>query len=104
MTRVRFHPAASAEAEADTRWYNERVSGLGDDFRAELVAGVERIAEAPEVWPTSTYDPRARRYLLSRFPYSIVYLVGSDDGITVAAVAHAKRRPGYWRRRIGPQQ
>lgn len=100
MTRLRFHRAASAEAEAAVRWYNERVPGLGNDFRAELEAAVGRVMEGPLVWPISRYDPRTRRHLLSRFPYSIVYVVRGDD-VTVAAVAHAKRRPGYWRDRIG---
>jgi toxin ParE1/3/4 len=100
LTRIRFHRAASAEAEAAVHWYNERVAGLGNDFRAELEAAVERVAEGPLVWPISQYDPRARRYLLSRFPYAIVYVVGGHGDVTVAAVAHAKRRPGYWRKRI----
>lgn len=102
MTRVRFHRAASAEAEAAIRWYDGRVAGLGDDFRDELIAGVEHLVEAPLIWPFSTYDPRARRFLLSRFPYSIIYVVHVAGDITVAAVAHAKRRPGYWRRRVIP--
>jgi hypothetical protein len=101
VTRVRFHRAASAEAEAAVRWYNERVVGLGDDFRGELIAGVERVREGPLVWPTSSYDARTRRYLLPRFPYAIVYVVGSDGSVTVAAVAHVRRRPGYWQTRIG---
>lgn len=100
MKRVRFHEAASAEAEAAVRWYNERVPGLGDDFRVELVRGVERIIEMPLAWPISGYDPRARRYLLARFPYSIVYVVSDDADIVVAGVAHAKRRPGYWLDRL----
>jgi toxin ParE1/3/4 len=56
--------------------------------------------EGPLVWPISQYDPRTQRHLLSKFPYSIVYVVRDGD-VTVAAVAHAKRRPGYWRERIG---
>jgi hypothetical protein len=87
------------EAEAAVRWYNERVAGLGDDFRAELSAGIERIAEGPKVWPTNAYDRRTRSNLLPRFPYSIVYVIGSDGDVVVAAVAHAKRRPGYWKSR-----
>jgi hypothetical protein len=47
VIRARFHRAASAEAAV--RWYNERVPGLGDDFRAELIAAVEWIVEGPEV-------------------------------------------------------
>jgi hypothetical protein len=52
------------------------VPGLGDDFRVELIAAVEWLVEGPEVWPISVDDPRARRYLLLRFPYSIVYVAG----------------------------
>jgi plasmid stabilization system protein ParE len=100
VTRVRFHRAASEEAEAAVRWYNERVAGLGNDFREELELAVERVAEGPLAWPVSQYDPRTRRHLLARFPYAIVYVVGVDGGVTVAAVAHAKRRPGYWRNRV----
>jgi plasmid stabilization system protein ParE len=100
VRRIRFHRAAREEAEAAVRWYNERVAGLGDDFRAELTAAVERVGEEPLVWPISQYDPRTRRHLLSRFPYSLVYVVRFDGEVTVAAVAHAKRKPGYWRNRI----
>jgi toxin ParE1/3/4 len=97
--KLRFHEGASAEAEAAVRWYNERVPGLGGDFRVELVNAVERIIGTPEAWPISAYDPRARQYLLARFPYSVVYVVAGET-VVVAAVAHAKRRPGYWRERV----
>jgi hypothetical protein len=41
-----------------------------------------------------------RRALVGpRFPYSVVYLEDEDE-IWVLAVAHAKRRPGYWRGRL----
>ncbi len=72
MTRIRFHRAASAEVEAAIRWYNQRIAGLGNDFRAELTVAVERVAKGPLASPISQYDLRTRRYLLSRFPYSIV--------------------------------
>lgn len=52
VTQVRFYRAAADEAEAAVRWYNERVPGLGDDFRLELVAGIERIREQPYTWTT----------------------------------------------------
>jgi plasmid stabilization system protein ParE len=83
------------------RWYNERMAGLGDDFRTELATGIQRIAEGPLMWPMSSYDQRARRYLLSRFPYAIVYVLRQEGDVVVAAVAHAKRQPGYWLKRIG---
>jgi hypothetical protein len=36
--------------------------------------------------------------ILSAFPFSIIYWV-TDDAIIVLAVAHHRRRPGYWRGR-----
>ena len=47
--RIRFHRAATAEAEAAVRWYNERVAGLGEDFRCELADPIDRITRAPLV-------------------------------------------------------
>ena len=40
-----------------------------------------------------------RRALLGRFPYFVVYRERSRK-IEIIAVAHAKRRPGYWARRV----
>lgn len=51
------------------------------------------ISEAPERWPL--YRAGARRFVISAFPYAIVYRA-TDTEIQVFAVAHAKRRPFYW--------
>jgi len=42
--------------------------------------------------------PDIRSIKVRRFPYRVVYVVLADT-IDVIAVAHAKRRPGDWRRR-----
>jgi toxin ParE1/3/4 len=39
-----------------------------------------------------------RRFVLRRFPFTIVYREAAQ-GIEVIAVAHAKRRTAYWRGR-----
>jgi hypothetical protein len=36
-----------------------------------------------------------RKHRLRRFPYTIHYAV-LHDAIWIAAVAHQRRRPGYW--------
>ena len=41
---------------------------------------------------------QTRKLRLGKFPYSLVYRV-SDDVITVLAVAHQSRKPGYWQGR-----
>jgi hypothetical protein len=35
---------------------------------------------------------------LRRFPFALVYLV-TQDGLVIVAVAHARKKPGYWARR-----
>ena len=100
MSSVRFHEAATEEAEAAVRWYNERLAGLGNDFRLELLGAVDRIVRAPLLWPPSAYDRRARRFLLPRFPYGVVYVVAADASVVVVAVAHARRPPRYWIARL----
>ena len=40
-----------------------------------------------------------RRHFSETFPYAILY-VENPDSIAIYAVAHFKRRPGYWRERL----
>jgi len=60
------------------------------------------IREAPHQWPLVDGVPRTLdvyRRLVDGFPFAIVY-VELDAQILVLAVAHGKRRPGYWRERL----
>lgn len=93
---VRFHPAAAEEAQAAFAWYAERSLAAADGFRDELRHAVEAISEAPERWPR--YGAHARRYIFPRFPFSLIYGL-RNDSVEVIAVAHGKRRPGYWESR-----
>jgi len=44
----------------------------------------------------SPMPKRRRRWVCERFPYAVVYHVATDGAIRVLAVAHHRRRPGYW--------
>ncbi|MBM4133751.1 MAG: type II toxin-antitoxin system RelE/ParE family toxin [Nitrospira sp.] len=68
----------------------------GEAFVAELDQAIALIGDHPNRWPS--YDHHTRRYLLRRFPYSIIYRT-EENRITVVAVAHGRRKPGYWRKR-----
>lgn len=43
-------------------------------------------------------DLDIRRVRVGRFPYQLAYMT-EDDRIHILAVAHDRRRPGYWHRR-----
>jgi hypothetical protein len=47
----------------------------------------------------SPVEGGVRRVLLKIFPYQLIYRVDGDE-IRVFAVAHVRRRPGHWRRRL----
>lgn len=87
---------ALEEVEAAARWYAERSSTAAIAFSDEIDAAESAIVRLPEAWPS--FEHGTRRYLLRRFPYSVVYRV-EPDRIVIVAVVHARRRPGYWRRR-----
>jgi hypothetical protein len=50
--------------------------------------------ERPEAWPT-WYRADLRRRVLHKYPYSMFYVL-EDGAIVIVAIAHHKRRPGYW--------
>ena len=95
---IRFRPQAAAELAADFRYYEKRYPGRGRRFVAAVDMALARIAEAPGRYAI-LYEPDIRSAKVQRFPYRVVYLV-VDEIVDVIAVAHAKRRPGYWRRRL----
>jgi len=95
MASLAFHPAAAAEVEDAYNWYAERDPILGAAFLDELHHALATIREAPQTWPSFQ---GARRYLMRRFPYHVIYRQVAN-AIQIVAVMHARRRPGYWRNR-----
>jgi len=93
---VEFHPEAVAEARFAREWYETRSPVAAKAFSAEIDHAIQQISEAPNRWPT--YLEGMRRYLLHRFPYSVIYREFGSR-IQIIAVAHARRRPGYWKER-----
>lgn len=94
---VRFHPAAAQEAESTYDWYAARNAAAAHGFRDELRRAIDMVAANPRTWPR--YGGRARRYVFPRYPFSLVYILRGDD-VEIVAVAHGRRRPGYWRSRL----
>lgn len=89
-----FHPEAAGEFALARSWYEERASGLGAVFEAEIQRTLDRITEAPERWPVYRRPPY-RKAMTRRFPYSVIFEI-VEGRIGILAVAHGHRRPGYW--------
>ena len=99
MTRrlVEILPQAQEDARNAREFYLSRSAAVEEAFRQELERAVRLIADHAETWPT--YVHGTRRFVLNRFPYAVVYRAEAARALIVA-VAHGKRRPGYWRARV----
>jgi len=82
---------------ADALYYESSRKGLGREFRNEVEAAIDRIQEFPLAW--QKLNDKVRRRPVRRFPYFVIYIV-EDDDLIIVAVAHMKRKPGYWRSRL----
>src|SRR5260370_9178180 len=102
MARYGFHTEACEEYLAGTRYYLDHASPLvAAAFVAEVEAAIQTLLASPTTWAVIE-EPEIRRYLLKHFPYSIYYRWEPErDRVSIYAVMHFSRRPGYWRDRVG---
>ena len=97
MTSVIFDPDARAEFLSAVQYYENCQPGLGRRFRLLVESAVQRITETP--FRYRILHAPFRRHLLQKFPYAIIYSI-EPDHIHIVAVAHTKRKPGYWLARV----
>ena len=96
MIKIEFHPEARTELEDARLWYRQRSQIAARAFVTEVIRALKRIAESPETWPRTRSNEH--RFVFKRFPYSIIYRVRLNE-VFITAIAHHRRRPGYWRHR-----
>lgn len=94
MKPVIFHTGAETDLHAAAAYYDRERQGLGRELNQEVEAAIQRIRISPQMFPIHD-EFGTRKCLVRRFPYTI-FFVELEDSIWIAAVAHQKRRPGYW--------
>ena len=99
--RVRFLQAAKFELHDAVEYYNRESPGLGYELLWEVFFAIDRIKQFPQAWQRFHED--ARRCLIRRFPYGIIY-VQEQDRILILAVAHLHREPDYWIDRLSEER
>ncbi len=93
--------AEEEQIDAAVRYEAQR-DGLGLRFISEVERVSALIAEQPGIgapWTYSKVPEGVRRFPLRSFPYHVVYV--EEPRLVIVAVAHMRRRPGYWRARLG---
>jgi plasmid stabilization system protein ParE len=94
---LRIHSQAQRDIREAFDWYNRRSQDAAEGFLGEIGGCLSRIITGPRTFPLFTKN--TRKLVMGKFPYSIIFRE-KDGAILIVAVAHAKRRPGYWQKRI----
>ncbi len=97
MPKLLFHPDVAHEIKSSFYWYQQQAEGLGIDFLNELEVSYQAIKEMPNTWPN--FQNGFKRFLLSKFPYSVIYQI-NEQIIYIVAVMNNSRKPGYWQERV----
>lgn len=97
MIRAAWHPLAKRELFEAQDFYEGRAAGLGASFLDRVEAAVLLIRRYPQ--SGSLVGAPLRQSRMIQFPYSLVYRV-DEERIFILAVAHDKRKPRYWARRV----
>lgn len=95
MKPVVLTPFAQLELDAAASWYAAQEAGLGEQFVYEIDRALARLGEGAHRKPVWRAERPYRKALVHRFPY-VVFFVDDDHEIRVLAIAHQKRKPGYW--------
>jgi plasmid stabilization system protein ParE len=94
--RVVVRAFADREASEATAWYAERNERAANDFSERLQSAFALLGRSP--YAGARIDGVHRQLPIHRFPYIVIYHV-ADNLVTIDAVAHTSRKPGYWRGR-----
>ncbi len=97
MKTLVFLPEAEREMIEAASHYQSQAPGLGLDYLSEIERAVKAIAESPDTWPV--IEGELRRRLVRRFPFGLLYRIDPEE-VVIIAVAHLRKRPGYWRERV----
>jgi len=90
-------PPALAELQDAATFYTLKANvELGLAFVAEFERAANLVLDNPLLG--AVFRGGRRRYILRRFPYSIIYQVTAEE-LRILAVAHHRRRPSYWAQR-----
>lgn len=94
---VFFSAAARSELDEAFGYLEDEAPGLGYRFVADVDEALARIRSFPLAWHPLGHD--LRRCHLKHFRYGLVYRIRNGQ-VEIIAVAHDRRRLGYWRDRL----
>ena len=95
--KVSLVKEAQFELDETIDYYNNQLTGLGQDFLNEFLSTIERICNYPDAWHPLTKN--TKRCQTRRFPYGIIYAVEEGE-ILILSISHLHREPNHWKDRL----
>lgn len=97
--RVRIDAAAAFEIRNAILWYQHADPTVATRFALAIDHAIERarLGLVGVAVRLPGVDAPIRRLLVARFPYAVYYLL-LPRSVRILAIAHQRRRPGYWLR------
>ena len=93
-----IHPAVLEEAEAVTDWYAHRSGRAAERFLDDLIP---QWIRSPLIRASILHTILGtRRMVPRRFPFVVIFREAAVC-VEIIAIAHGRRRPGYWQDRPG---
>ncbi len=89
-----FEEGAEADFAEALAYYREESDALAGRLYDEIHRLIADVCATPSLFRVVAKP--LRRHFSETFPYAILY-VDKPEHIAIYAVAHFKRRPGYWR-------
>lgn len=99
MKPIRLRRIAKRDVREAVAWYRERDPQLADRFLDEVYKVLGLLEQFPNIGGPvfGVTDPDTRQLPVDTFPYQVVFK-RMKHRTAILAVAHERRKPGYWNR------
>lgn len=88
---------AQRDIEEAYGWFEDRRTGLGEDFLSCVDAAVQNICRMPKLY--AKVHEEYRRALVRRFPYAVFYEY-TGVKVVIYSIFHTSQDPDKWRVRL----
>ena len=97
--QVTLTPEARDDVLQAATWYRDRSVRSAENFLLAVSVALARIDEQPTACRIVHVETGARRALLRKFPYRVLYLIDGNTAVVFAVMHHARDEP-VWRERL----
>lgn len=93
MWQLSYRPEVEDDIVAAVDWYDDKRSGLGDEFLSDYLAAIQRIRDNPLWFAVAVNGLRPCR--LKRFSYIVHFDVDANDILVVAVMGGGRDDPAF---------